>query len=104
MQLRGKLQLLHAGILGSGPRPLIDSQLPTRKVVTILDVDFNNPELTTYTSYDMATLKTIDSIDLPRFLVGHNGLVLRRDVAYGDLSPAEKATCVERLGQSLCQG
>lgn len=101
---RGKLQLLHAGILGSGPRPLIDSQLPTRKVVTILDVDFNNPELTTYTSYDMATLKTINSIDLPRFLVGHNGLVLRRDIAYGALSPAEKATCVQRLGQSLCQG
>ena len=101
---RGKLQLLHAGILGSGPRPLIDSRLPTRKVLTVLDVDFDNPQLTTYTSYDMATLKTIDSIDLPRFLVGHNGLVLRRDVAYGDLSPTERAACIQRLGQGLCQG
>ena len=101
---RGKLQLLHAGILGSGPRPLIDSRLPTRKVITVLDIEFNNPELTTYTSYDMATLKTINPLDLPRFLEGHNGLVLRRDVAYGALSPAEKAACIQRLGQSLCQG
>jgi len=101
---RGKLQLLHAGILGSGPRPLIDSPLPTRKVVTVLDVDFDNPQLTTYTSYDMATLKTINPLDLPRFLAGHNGLILRRDVAYGDLSPTERAACIQRLGQGLCQG
>jgi hypothetical protein len=100
---RGKLQLLHAGILGSGARPLIDSRLPTRKVLTVLDVDFNRPELTTYTSYDMATLNLINPSELPRFLAGHNGLILRRDVTYETLTPEERAFCTQRLGQSLCR-
>ena len=52
----------------------------------------------------MATLKTLNPMDLPRFLAGHNGLVLRRDVAYEALSPGEKAACMQRLGQGLCQG
>jgi len=48
---RGDLQLLHMGIIGSGPRPLIDSDRPSWKAVTVLDVDFDAPdgELTRYT-------------------------------------------------------
>ena len=101
---RGKLQLLHTGILGAGPRPLIDSGLPTRKTLTVVDVDFEDPNLTTYTTYDMQTLATIDYEELPRFLASHNGVVLRRDITYEDLSADEKAFCEQRLNKSLCIG
>ncbi|HIK46801.1 MAG TPA: metallophosphoesterase [Leptolyngbyaceae cyanobacterium M65_K2018_010] len=101
---RGKLQLLHMGILGSGARPLIDNALPPWKALTVVDIDFNDPALTTYTTYDMQTLRTIEYEQLPRFLAGHNGMLLRRDVRYEDLKPEEKAFCQERLGKSLCTG
>ena len=57
---RGKLQLLHTGLLGSGPRPLIDSDLPPRKALTVVDIDFEDLDLTTYTTYDMQTLRPIE--------------------------------------------
>jgi 3',5'-cyclic AMP phosphodiesterase CpdA len=99
---RGDLQLLHMGIIGSGPRPLIDSDLPPWKAITVLDVDFDTPELTRYTTYDIQTMDLIEYGELPRFLAGHNGMVLRRDVKYEDLSADEKAFCEGRLGTSLC--
>ncbi len=99
---RGKLQLLHTGILGSGPRPLIDSKVPSSKAITVVDINFNSPELTTYTTYDMKTLELIKYEQLPRFLTGHNGIVLRRDVEYENLKAEEKAACVEKLGEKLC--
>lgn len=98
---KGDLQLLHCGILGAGPRPLIDSPLPPRKTLTLVDVDFNAAE-TLYTTYNMVTLEQIEYGELPRFLTGHNGLVLRRDVDWEDLTPEEVATCQTRIG-SLCQ-
>ncbi len=101
---KGNLQLLHMGILGSGPRPLIDSDLPPWKVLTVLDVDFDTPELTRYTTYDMQALDLIEYDELPRFLTGHNGLLLRRDVDYADLSVEEKSVCEAKLGASLCTG
>ncbi len=101
---RGQLQLLHTGILGSGPRPLIDSRLPPWKVLTVIDVDFSDPDLTTYTTYDIQTLRTIEYDELPRFLAGHNGVVLRRDISYDDLAPDEKSFCERRLGKALCIG
>lgn len=99
---RGKLQLLHSGILGSGPRPLIDSDLPPRKTITVVDVRFDDPALTTYTTYDMRSLEVIDPQTLPRVLVAHNGVVLRRDVAWTALQPSEKALCEQRLGRAAC--
>jgi len=101
---RGDLQLLHMGIIGSGPRPLIDSGLPPWKAVTVLDIDFNAPdgELTRYTTYDIQTLDLIEYGELPRFLTGHNGIVLRRDVEMADLSADEKAFCEGKLGTALC--
>lgn len=100
---RGKLQLLHMGILGSGPRPLIDSRTRPWKALTVLDVNFNSPELTTYTTYDINTLKVIEFNQLPRFLTGHNGIVLRRDVEASELTAEEKASCADRLGEKLCR-
>ena len=99
---RGKLQLLHTGIIGSGPRQLIDSEIPSFKAITVLDINFDSPELTTYTTYDMKTLELIDYKQLPRFLTGHNGIVLRRDVEYQDLKADEKAACVTKLDEKLC--
>ncbi|MFP4133560.1 MAG: metallophosphoesterase family protein [Halothece sp.] len=99
---RGDLQLLHMGILGSGPRPFIDSDLPPRKAITVLDIDFESPDLTTYATYDMETLDLIEYEELPRFLAGHNGAVLRRDLEWEDLEASEKAFCEQRLGKALC--
>ena len=100
---RGKLQLLHTGIIGSGPRQLIDSEINPFKAITVLDIKFDSPELTTYTTYNMKTLELVDYKQLPRFLTGHNGIVLRRDVEYQDLKADEKAVCVSKLGEKLCQ-
>ncbi|NJL83324.1 MAG: metallophosphoesterase [Chloroflexaceae bacterium] len=100
---RGDLQLLHMGILGSGPRPLIDSNLPPWKALTVLDINFDSPELTTYTTYDMQAMQLIRYEQLPRFLTGHNGIVLRRDVEWEDLAPEEQSTCIQRLGTKKCE-
>jgi hypothetical protein len=96
---KGKLQLLHSGILGSGPRPLIDGTAP-RKSITVMDIKFDAPELTTYTTYDMQTLQLIKMEELPRFLTGHNGMVMRRDI--DNLTAAERSHCETQLDATLC--
>lgn len=96
---KGKLQLLHMGILGSGPRPLVDGT-PPRKSITVLDIKFNSPELTTYTTYDMQTLQLIKLEELPRFLTGHNGMVMRRDV--DNLTATERSQCETQLNTIMC--
>ncbi|GBO53990.1 hypothetical protein APA_1938 [Pseudanabaena sp. lw0831] len=100
---KGKLQLLHMGILGAGPRPYIDSRLPPRKSLTVMDINFASPELTTYTTYDMRTMQLIKFEELPRFISGHNGMVLRRDVKMEDLSASERSSCESRLSADLCR-
>ncbi|NEO85718.1 MAG: metallophosphoesterase [Spirulina sp. SIO3F2] len=82
---KGTLQLLHAGILGSGPRPYVGSSLPPRKTITVLDIYYDRPELTTYTTYDIQTLELIALEQLPPFIDGHNGRVWRRDVEPDDV-------------------
>jgi hypothetical protein len=99
---RGNLQLLHTGILGSGPRPLIAGDLPPFKAITVVDIRFDDPDLTTYTTYDMQTLAVIEQRTLPRFLTSHNGLVLRRDVAWEQLDAEEQAACEGLLGSEKC--
>lgn len=104
---KGELQLLHSGILGSGPRPLIDSNLPPWKTLTILDIDFSPsgdaPAETRYTTFDMQTMDEIEYEELPRFLASHNGIVLRRDIEGEELTADDKAVCAAKLGQALCQ-
>lgn len=77
---RGELELLHAGALGGGPRQLLNSKLPPQKTLTLVEIDLNS-EVTHYTTYDMKTLQVINEGSLPRWIVGHNGYVLRRDVS-----------------------
>jgi len=95
---RGAIQLLHTGILGSGPRPLLAGNAPLEKTITIIDITFDSSEVTVYTTYDMQTLEQIDSTQLPRYLVGHNGMVLRRDVAWDALDLSEQSVCLQRHG------
>ncbi|PSN18145.1 metallophosphoesterase [filamentous cyanobacterium CCP5] len=100
---RGDLQLLHTGALGGGPRQLIAGNLPPRKTLTVVDIDYDSPELTRYTTYDMQTMAVVDTNGLPRSLVGHKGLVLRRDITLEALTPAEKAQCEQQTGKALCR-
>ncbi|BAZ06316.1 metallophosphoesterase family protein [Calothrix sp. NIES-3974] len=99
---RGKLQLLHSGLLGSGPRPLVDQENRSPKTLTVVDIDFQKPQLTNYTTYDIRTLKVIKNQELPRFLMGHNGIVLRQDVKEQELTSQEKSLCTQRLNRQLC--
>ncbi|MFM7423738.1 MAG: metallophosphoesterase family protein [Elainella sp.] len=98
---KGRIQFLHTGILGSGPRPLIAGTAAPRKTLTIIDVQFDSPDLTTYTTYDMQTLQPIQFDELPRSLTAHNGLLLRRDVS--DLKASERRLCEQKLSTDLCR-
>ncbi|MEM1367272.1 MAG: metallophosphoesterase [Cyanobacteria bacterium P01_H01_bin.15] len=100
---RGELQLLHMGIIGSRPRPLIDGNLRPFKAMTVIDVNYDDPELMAYTTYDMGTLELLDYRQLPRFLTGHNGAVYRRDLEWTDLSPEEQARCIQKLDTEKCE-
>ncbi len=97
---KGELQLLHTGILGSGARPYFDHNLPSRKTITVVDIDFNDPNFTTYTTYDMEDFSLIKYEQLPRLLMGHNGMILRRDIEFKDLTETEKKACLTKLKDS----
>ena len=100
---KGDLQLLHAGILGSGPRPLLEGKLPPMKTITVVDINFDDSKLTTYTTYNLKTFELIQNQELPRLLMGHNGMILRRDLDWNNLTDQEKSACEQKLGNLLCQ-
>lgn len=99
---KGNLQLLHAGLLGSGPRQLITQDAAPWKALTVIDVNADDPNLTTYTTYNMQTLATVGLETLPRSLTGHNGMILRRDVSADSLSQSEREQCLTQLGAIAC--
>ena len=76
---KGKLELLHAGVLGDGPRRLLSGDLTPNRTVSIIDIKFANSE-TIYTTYDIDTLKVIDQSTLPRYIDAPNGRITRRDI------------------------
>ncbi|PSF38851.1 metallophosphoesterase [Aphanothece hegewaldii CCALA 016] len=76
---RGQLELLHAGALGSGPRQLLNSNLPPTKTLTVVDIHLGKQE-TIYTTYDLKTLSVINIQSLPRFIMAPNGKIFRRDL------------------------
>lgn len=96
------LQLLHTGALGSGARPLLEGNNKPVKTVTVMDVNFNDSELTTYHTYNMETFELVEYQELPRLIMGHNGIVLRRDIDKQDLTTKEKIDCQNKLGK-LCR-
>lgn len=87
---QGQLELLHAGALGGGPRPLLNSTLRPQKTLTVVDVGLNS-QSTTYTTYALPSLEVVDQRQLPRIIVGPNGRVLRRDIKWADLTPQERS-------------
>lgn len=97
----GNLEMLHAGALGFAPRRLLDSQLPPHKTATLLDFDLNTQD-STYTTYELPSLLQIDQVVLPRTILSQQGLVIRRDLTWADLTPAERQACQERLPSYLC--
>ena len=76
---KGNLQLLNAGVLGQGARSLIAGDFPPSHTLTIVDINFDSQELTTYTTYNMKTLELINNSQLPPYLNSHNGKIWRRD-------------------------
>ena len=73
---KDSLQLLNAGVLGQGPKPLISGDFPPTQTVTIIDLNSDSSKLTTY---NMQTLELIDNQQLPPWLESHNGKIWRRD-------------------------
>ncbi|BAQ62581.1 hypothetical protein GM3708_2987 [Geminocystis sp. NIES-3708] len=78
---KGNLQLLHTGALGSGPRKLLNTAIAPRKTITIIDINFDDKNLTTYSTYNMENFQLIKYEELPKFIEGHNGIVYRRNVS-----------------------
>lgn len=99
---KGLLQLLHAGALGQGARQLIGSNLPPRNTITLIEIEPTS-QTTIYTTYDIKTLETIKDRELPRFIVGENGLILRRNIFSQDLTTSDKQSCLQQLEPKLCQ-
>jgi len=97
----GHLDMLYTGALGSGPRRLLVGDLPPHKTLTLIDVDLT-ANRTLYTTFELPSLLQIDQAVLPRFIPSQNGTVIRRDLTWGDLTPGEQATCLERLSSGLC--
>ena len=80
---KGKLELLHAGVLGDGPRRLLSGDLAPNRTVTAIDIKFDVKSAmgeTIYTTYDMDTLKVVDQTTLPRYIDAPNGRITRRDI------------------------
>ncbi len=85
----GQLELLHAGALGSGPRSWLGTTAAAIQTLTVVDINLAT-QSTTYTTYNMGTLQVVKEHQLPRVIVGPNGRVVRRDIAWANLTPNER--------------
>jgi hypothetical protein len=74
-----KLELLYAGVLGSGARKLLNSSLEPCKTLTLVDVNLNS-QTTVYTTYNIKSLAVIDIKTLPNTIKTPTGMVMRRDI------------------------
>ena len=81
----GGVDLFHVGAIGSGPRPLLGSEEPPVRTVTLLDIDPTAGAIreTTYRVDASAepALRRIRPDELPPHIDGVNGRVVRRDLA-----------------------
>ena len=68
--------MLYTGALGSGPRVLLNSNLPPRNTLTVLDINKEQNQIF-YTTYDMKTMTVVNPQELPEKITGLNGFVLR---------------------------
>ena len=87
---RGRLELLHAGALGDGPRPLIGTSTSARKTVSLLDFFPDSLAITTYQiDPETGEMELLPLQSLPRALCGHSGWVARRDLISIDTACAQ---------------
>lgn len=77
---RSSVELLHAGALGGGPRPLIGETAPRGKTVSLLEFHADSVALRTYRVSRDGDLEEIQVNRMPAFLCGITGAVVRRDV------------------------
>ena len=82
---KGKLELLHTGVLGDGPRRLLSGDLAPNRTVTAIDINVDVKAVDVkaeviYTTYDMDTLKVVEQSSLPRYIDAPNGRITRRDI------------------------
>lgn len=77
---RGTLELLHAGALGGGPRPLLGDEAPPRRTVTMLGFHMDSIAVTTYEVAPDGSLSPLVPDELPEMICSRDGWVLRRDV------------------------
>jgi hypothetical protein len=57
------------GRFGEGPRVLLNSNLPTVRTLTVVDVFFDNND-TVYTTYNMEDMSVVDHQTLPTYDCG----------------------------------
>ncbi|MEB3340278.1 metallophosphoesterase [Okeania sp.] len=76
---KGNLKLLFTGALGSGPRVLLNSNLPPRNTLTIVDINLQENK-SFFTTYNMNTLAVIEPEELPETITGFNGSIQRISV------------------------
>lgn len=88
--VRGGLELLHAGALGDGVRPLIGRDVPSPRTVTLLDFgDADEPvRWTTWAIAEDGATELVRASTLPARIDGFNGWVERRSEAPSRPLPA----------------
>jgi hypothetical protein len=83
---KGKLELLHAGALGSGPRQLLGSDAKPDKTLTLVDLFWGSGSAastklhTVYQTYRLPEMTLVETKTLPAQVVSDYGTVRRRDL------------------------
>ncbi|CAN5419996.1 metallophosphoesterase [soil metagenome] len=73
------LKMIHSGAQGSGPRPLIGSDLPPRRTITLLEREKGSFTFT-ITTFDLENeMEVISPEELPVVIEGINGRIERYD-------------------------
>jgi predicted MPP superfamily phosphohydrolase len=77
---REGVQLLNAGCIGDGPRPILGHQALAQKAYTVIDIPVKNPLTFTQKSFKPVTNKEINIQSLPDSVKGFNGTIYRKDL------------------------
>ena len=73
------LQLLNAGCIGDGERPILGHDSIARKAYTIIEVPVKDAKKFRYTTYNPVNKQIIDAGILPDSVVGFNGVLQKDD-------------------------
>ena len=89
---RGRLELLHSGALGDGPRRIVGDSAPAYRALAMLELHADSIRIDARrVDVDMLTPVVLDR--LPRLVCGYGGWVARRDLVPPDtICAAERAS------------